>query len=66
MQTHGKALGNGALSFAISLTVVLTVADESDEPWDRGDVAVAAGVSGFLSGACTSYFGDNWDRARRN
>jgi len=65
MQALSSALVNGALSFAVSVTMVLTVADESDGRLDRTDLAVAAGISGFLSGVCASYFGDNLRRARR-
>ena len=60
------SLVNGALAAAISATVVLTVADGSDGTWDRRDLAVAAGISGFLSGVCASYFGNNLRRTRRN
>jgi len=59
------SLVNGALSFAISLTVVLTLADDADETWDRADLVLVAGISAALSGFCTSYFGDNLRRARR-
>jgi len=72
-----RHLLNGALSFAISVTVVLTLAgndggepsgaghpsaDNSDPTWDRTDVVVTAAISAFLSGVCASYFGSS----RRN
>lgn len=59
-----SALLNGALSFAISLTVVLTAAD-AEESYDRTEVALTAGISGFLSGVCASYFGADAARLRR-
>ncbi|MDS0281023.1 hypothetical protein [Haloarcula onubensis] len=72
-----RHLLNGALSFAISVTVVLTLAGEGREPggagrsasnesggaWDRTDVALTAGIAAFVSGVCTSYFGDSWPRS---
>lgn len=69
-----RHLLNGALSAAISVTVVLTLAGDGSEPgrterpsanesdgsWDRTDIALTAGIAAFVSGACTSYFGDSW------
>ena len=75
---HSRHLLNGALSFAISVTVVLTLGDggtegivgrpasnAADAVWDRTDLALTAGLAAFLSGVCTSYFGDNWSRLGR-
>ena len=67
MRTLSSALLNGTLSCAISVTMVLTVAEESDEAWDKADLMAVAGISGFLSGACASYFGGTLRRrTRRN
>jgi len=60
------SLGNGALAFAVSVTVVLTVSEGADGNCDRRNLAMAAGISGFFSGFCASYFGGNLRRARRN
>jgi len=60
------SLVNGALSFAVSVTMVLTVVDGSDDASNRRDVALAAGISGFFSGFCASYFGGTVSRTRRN
>jgi len=59
-----SALLNGVLSFAISLTVVLTAGD-AEESYDRTEVALTAGISAFLSGVCASYFGDEAAQLRR-
>jgi len=59
------SLVNGVLSGAISVTVVLTVAEEPDDAWDRTDLVVTAGISAFLSGVCASYFGGNLRRYAR-
>ena len=67
MRTLIAALGNGVLSFAISVTVVLTLGGQSDGPWDRTELALTAGIAALVSGVCTSYFGGNLRRlARRN
>ncbi|MBX0302280.1 hypothetical protein [Haloarcula salinisoli] len=48
-----KSLINGVLSGAISVTVLLTVADD-DGQWGRTDVAGAAGLAAFCSGVVAS------------
>jgi len=65
MRTLFTALGNGALSFAISVTVVLTLSDDADGPWERTDLVAAAGLSAFLSGVCASYFGGDMSQLRQ-
>jgi hypothetical protein len=47
---------NGTVSLVISVGITLALADEGDGPWDLHDVALAVGVSAFLSGFFTSYF----------
>jgi hypothetical protein len=54
MHHSTKALLNGVLASAISVTAILTMADDSDGPWDRSDLAGAAGISAFLSGTLAS------------
>jgi|GEM_PF-1861284 ABC-type uncharacterized transport system permease subunit len=65
MRSLIAALGNGALSFAISVTVVLTVTSDADGPWDRREIALTAGIAAFVSGVCASYFGENLRRLVR-
>jgi hypothetical protein len=49
-------LVNGTVSLVISVGITLALADEGDGPWDLPDVALAVGISAFLSGFFTSYF----------
>ena len=65
MRKLTAALLDGALSFAVSVTMVLTFGDD-DDPWDRQDLAGAAAVSAFLSAVCAGRFGGRrrWDTLR--
>jgi len=50
----GKHVLNGIVSLAISVAITVA-ADEGDE-YHLADVALAVGISAFLSGFFTSYF----------
>jgi hypothetical protein len=47
---------NGIISLVISVGVTVAMADDEDGPWDLSEMALAVGVSAFLSGFFTSYF----------
>jgi hypothetical protein len=49
-------LVNGIVSLVISVGITVALADDDDGPWDLADVALAVGLSSFLSGFFTSYF----------
>ena len=49
-------LVNGIVSLVISVGITVALADEGDGPWDLRDMALAVGLSSFLSGFFTSYF----------
>jgi hypothetical protein len=51
-KTH---LVNGVVSLVLSVAITVWMADD-DGPWDRSDMALTAGISGFFSGLFTSYF----------
>jgi len=51
-RTH---LVNGIVSLVISVGVTVAAADD-DGPWGLGEMALAVGISSFLSGFFTSYF----------
>jgi len=55
MGSFATHLVNGIVSLAISVGITVYAADD-DGPWDLGEVALAVGVSSFLSGFFTSYF----------
>jgi len=50
----GKHIVNGIVSLAIS--VAITVAADDGDEYHLADVALAVGISAFLSGFFTSYF----------
>jgi hypothetical protein len=52
----GTHLVNGIVSLAISVGVTVALADDDDGPWDLTEMALAVGVSAFLSGFFTSLF----------
>lgn len=54
----GKHFVNGIVSLAISVGITVAAAGEDDGPWDLSEVAMAVGVSAFLSGFFTSFFAD--------
>jgi hypothetical protein len=54
----GKHLVNGIVSLVISVWFTVRVADDGDGPWELRDVALAVGLSAFLSGFFTSYFAE--------
>ncbi len=54
----GKHLVNGIVSLVISVGITVATADDDDGPWSLSEVALAVGVSAFLSGFFTSYFAD--------
>lgn len=56
MGSFATHLINGIVSLAISVGITVYAADDDDGPWDLGEVALAVGVSSFLSGFFTSYF----------
>jgi hypothetical protein len=47
---------NGIISLVISVGVTVAMADDEDGPWDLSEMALAVGLSAFLSGFFTSYF----------
>ncbi|MFB6169231.1 MAG: hypothetical protein ABEJ43_10370 [Haloferacaceae archaeon] len=49
---------NGIVSLGISVGITVALADDGDGPWDLTDVALAVGISAFLSGFFTSYFAE--------
>ncbi|MEF8857099.1 MAG: hypothetical protein V5A16_06720 [Haloplanus sp.] len=53
-----KHLVNGIVSLIISVGVTVRMADDEDGPWGLRDVALAVGLSAFLSGFFTSYFAE--------
>lgn len=54
--SFGKHLVNGIVSLVISVGITVAMADDDDGPWDLSDMALAVGISAFLSGFFTSYF----------
>jgi len=54
----GKHLVNGIVSLIISVGFTVGMADDEDDPWGLGEVALAVGLSAFLSGFFTSYFAE--------
>ena len=54
----GKDLVNGIVSLVVSVGITVALADDDDGPWDLRDVALAVGISAFLSGFFTSYFAE--------
>lgn len=53
LKTH---LVNGLVSLLISVGVTVYAADDDDGPWGLSEMALAVGISAFLSGFFTSYF----------
>jgi len=49
-------LVNGIVSLVISVGITVALADADDGPWDLTELALAVGLSSFLSGFFTSYF----------
>ena len=49
-------LVNGLLSLVISVGVTVALTDDNDGPWELPEMALAVGISAFLSGFFTSYF----------
>jgi hypothetical protein len=49
-------LVNGIVSLVVSVGITVALADDGDGPWDLTDMALAVGISAFLSGFFTSYF----------
>jgi hypothetical protein len=58
MGSTTKHVSNGIISLVISVVVTVVMADDDDEPWDLKEVAMAVGISAFLSGFFTSYFAE--------
>jgi hypothetical protein len=56
MAALGKHLVNGIVSLVISVGFTIGMADDGDGPWELRDMALAVGLSAFLSGFFTSYF----------
>lgn len=56
MPTLGKHLVNGIVSLVISVGFTVGLADADDGPWGLSEMALAVGLSAFLSGFFTSYF----------
>jgi hypothetical protein len=52
-----KHVINGLISTLISVGATVVIADD-DAPWGLRDVALAVGISAFLSGYVTSYFAE--------
>ncbi|MFB6223417.1 MAG: hypothetical protein ABEH86_07070 [Haloarcula sp.] len=53
---RNKHLLNGIVSLIFSVAITVWVADDEDAPWGLTDMAIAVGISSFLSGFFTSYF----------
>ncbi|GAB3326186.1 hypothetical protein GCM10027355_29100 [Haloplanus salinarum] len=53
-----KHVINGLISTLISVGATVVIADDDDAPWGLRDVALAVGISAFLSGYVTSYFAE--------
>jgi hypothetical protein len=51
-----KHVVNGIISLVISVAITVYMADDEDGPYDLSEMALAVGVSAFLSGFFTSYF----------
>jgi len=47
---------NGIVSLVVSVGITVALADDDDGPWSLTEVALAVGISAFLSGFFTSYF----------
>ena len=56
MGSFGKHLVNGIVSLVISVGFTVGMADDDDGPWGLTAMALAVGLSAFLSGFFTSYF----------
>jgi len=57
MGSFTKHLVNGIVSLVISVGFTVGMA-EDDDSYDLNEMALAVGVSAFLSGFFTSYFAD--------
>ena len=57
MGSFGKHLVNGIVSLVISVGFTVGMADD-DGPWGLTAMALAVGLSAFLSGFFTSYFAE--------
>jgi hypothetical protein len=53
LRTH---LVNGIVSLVISVGFTVGLADGDDGPWGLSELALAVGLSAFLSGFFTSFF----------
>jgi hypothetical protein len=51
-----KHVVNGIVSLVISVAITVYMADDEDGPYDLPEMAIAVGLSAFLSGFFTSYF----------
>ncbi|MFC7057964.1 hypothetical protein [Halovenus salina] len=58
MGSTTKHVINGIISLVISVAITVVAADDEDGPWGLGDMALAVGISAFLSGFFTSYFAE--------
>jgi hypothetical protein len=56
MGSFGTHIVNGIVSLVISVGITVAAADDDDGPYGLGEMALAVGVSSFLSGFFTSYF----------
>lgn len=52
----GKHLLNGVISLVVSVVATVATAEDDVDTYTRGELLLAVAVSGFLSGAFTSYF----------
>ena len=57
MGSFGKHLVNGIVSLIVSVGFTVGMAD-GDGPWGLTEMALAVGLSAFLSGFFTSYFAE--------
>ena len=58
MGSFSKHLVNGIVSLVISVGFTVGMADDDDGPWGLTEMALAVGLSAFLSGFFTSYFAE--------
>ncbi len=56
MGLGSKHIVNGIVSLVISVGITVYMADDEDGPYDLSEMALAVGISAFLSGFFTSYF----------
>lgn len=58
MGLGSKHIVNGIVSLVISVAITVYMADDEDGPYDLSEMALAVGISAFLSGFFTSYFAE--------